>query len=142
MRCVRGVAARAVVEEIQVAGWLAAARTHQRLVSSRKQMRSHKAVEFNQAVVGLQSMLTRLIREDEARTGAPRTPIIALTANALTGDREHCLAQGMDDYLSKPIELRQLSTLIARWIGGDSAAASAETVGRGVALTLDTAHAA
>ena len=85
---------------------------------------------------------TRLIREDEARTGAPRTPIIALTANALTGDREHCLAQGMDDYLSKPIELRQLSALIARWVGSDPAAANAETVDQPVDLTLDTAHAA
>jgi signal transduction histidine kinase/AmiR/NasT family two-component response regulator len=60
---------------------------------------------------------TRIIREHEARSGAARTPIIALTANALTGDREHCLQQGMDDYLSKPIELRQLSVLVARWLG-------------------------
>jgi two-component system, sensor histidine kinase and response regulator len=61
---------------------------------------------------------TSVIREYEARSRSPRTPIIAVTANALTGDREHCLAHGMDDYLSKPIELRQLSVLIAKWLGG------------------------
>lgn len=60
---------------------------------------------------------TRTIRADELRLGLARTPIIALTANALTGDREHCLRQGMDDYLSKPIELRQLRALVAKWLG-------------------------
>lgn len=70
---------------------------------------------------------TRLIRAFEAKTGAGRTPIIALTANALTGDREHCLAHGMDDYLSKPIELRQLSALIAKWLGSEPVAANSES---------------
>jgi CheY-like chemotaxis protein len=72
---------------------------------------------------------TRLIREFEAEVGGPRTPIIALTANALTGDREHCLRKGMDDYLSKPIEQRQLSALVARWLGAESDDAEAVTDG-------------
>jgi len=85
---------------------------------------------------------TRLIREFEARTGSRRTPIIALTANALTGDREHCLAQGMDDYLSKPIELRQLSALVAKWLGSESAAANAEAAPLETEFAVGAARAA
>ena len=85
---------------------------------------------------------TRLIREFEAKTGARRTPIIALTANALTGDREHCLAHGMDDYLSKPIELRQLSALIAKWLGSEPVAANAESERFAGELAFSAARAA
>jgi CheY-like chemotaxis protein len=43
-------------------------------------------------------------------------PIIALTANAIQGDRERCLAAGMDDYVSKPINPGLLSEVLERWM--------------------------
>ena len=56
---------------------------------------------------------TLLIREREKSTGG-HIPIIALTANAMTGDRERCLSSGMDDYVSKPIQLKELFAAIER----------------------------
>ncbi|MEX2493042.1 MAG: PAS domain S-box protein [Nitrospirales bacterium] len=45
-----------------------------------------------------------------------RVPIIALTANAFAGDRQACLDAGMDDFLSKPVKLKELSTMITKWV--------------------------
>ena len=58
---------------------------------------------------------TAAIRLREA-DGFPRLPIVALTAGAIEGDRDKCLAAGMDDYLSKPFSIQELEQTLRRWV--------------------------
>ena len=57
---------------------------------------------------------TRMIRSHEQP--GTRLPIIAMTANAMQGDREHCLSSGMDDFVSKPVKSQDLSKVLTQWL--------------------------
>ena len=59
---------------------------------------------------------TERLRRHEAESGQSRMTVIAMTANALAGDRERCLAVGMDDYLAKPFRREQLIERLTQWL--------------------------
>jgi len=77
---------------------------------------------------------TQMIRQSEARhPGRRRLPIMALTAYAMRGDRERCLAAGMDEYLTKPVKPEELSAALNRLV---EASASTEGAARGAAAPV------
>ena len=86
---------------------------------------------------------TRQIRERESAEGLQHTPIVALTANAMAGERERHLAAGMDDFLAKPYDRAGLMTVIYRVMhAGVSAGKPGAAAGTGGAPTAAAPHAA
>ena len=60
---------------------------------------------------------TREIRKLDLRTLNSRpVPVVAMTANVMSGDRERCLEVGMDDYIGKPVQRDQLTSVIKKWL--------------------------
>ena len=82
----------------------------------------HLAQKFDLILMDIQMPVmngleaTRLIREHEQNSGAVRTPIIAITANAMQADRDKCLASGMDDFIAKPFRAEEMLSTIRRHI--------------------------
>jgi GAF domain-containing protein/DNA-binding response OmpR family regulator len=82
--------------------------------------------------------LTRRLRAAEATQGSARTPVVAVTANAMRGEEERCLAAGMDAYLAKPVAVERLRATLERWLPIGDSATAAPSAGAGTAIDRST----
>ncbi|MFM7274750.1 MAG: ATP-binding protein, partial [Gammaproteobacteria bacterium] len=90
----------------------------------RMRQQGYRVVLMDMQLPGVDGLeATRRWRAEEG--AGQHLPIIALTANAMSSDREACHRAGMDDFLGKPVEMAQLQELLQRWIGAPAAAATA-----------------
>lgn len=71
--------------------------------------------------------MTRALRVEEKKSASARTPVVALTAAALKGEAERCLAAGMDDYLAKPVSIPELSACLRKWLPHTATTAAVAT---------------
>jgi len=78
--------------------------------------------------------LTRRLRAAEAEHGGNRTPVVAVTANAMRGEEERCLAAGMDAYLPKPVAIDRLRATLERWLPIGGGATAEPAAGGGAAI--------
>ena len=99
--------------------------------NGREALRAFKDATFDLILMDVQMPemdgleATRRIREIEQSNGH-RTPIVAMTAHVMTGDRERCLAAGMDDYVSKPLRKEEILKLLAKISSGSASSSSSD----------------
>ncbi|HKU62272.1 MAG TPA: response regulator [Gemmatimonadales bacterium] len=74
------------------------------------------------------------------QNGGPRIPIVAMTASAMQGERDRCLAAGMDDYVTKPIDRRRLQEVLDHWLGATAAEPGPEDALPATGDALDLSH--
>jgi HPt (histidine-containing phosphotransfer) domain-containing protein len=74
------------------------------------------------------------------QNGGPRVPIVAMTANAMDGERERCLAAGMDDYITKPIDRHRFRQVLDRWLAPQLSEPPTAPPAPAAAVAFDLAH--